>query len=57
MTGRCVALTRICMEYGQDYENKSPDAPRKRIYHPRHVKIAVAVVVLVVVVWLVFQLR
>ena len=45
------------MEYGQDYENKSPDAPRKRIYHPRHVKIAVAVVALVVVVWLVFQLR
>lgn len=44
------------MQYGQENPSKSPDAPRRRVYHPRHPAFAAMVAGVAVLLWLVYQL-
>lgn len=43
------------MEYSREEHLKSPNAPRRRVYHPRHPKFAFFLAALAVVVWLLFR--
>ncbi|MEG6550959.1 hypothetical protein V6C53_12055 [Desulfocurvibacter africanus] len=43
------------MEYSRENHLKSPNAPRRRVYHPRNPKFAVILVILAVIVWFLFR--
>lgn len=43
------------MEYSREKDTKSPDAPRRRVYHPRHPGFAFILAALAALVWFAFR--